>query len=108
MIKKLTRITTDKSFTGKSMRRTICLVTAGLVQGSRQHSGGVPMGQVVASLAIWSTPPSIRVVKMVKTSMENTETMSWRRETRGAVGGDIRAGRVRVMWVMGESWRQRT
>ena len=66
------------------------------------------MGQVVASLAIWSTPPSILVVKRVKTSMENTETMSWRRETRGAVGGDRRAGSVRVTWAIGETWRQRT
>ena len=59
------------------------------------------MGQVVgwvvvASLAMFSTPPSKLVVRLVKTNMEDTETMSWRRETRGAVGGDMRAGRVRV------------
>ena len=69
------------------------------------------MGQVVGwvvldSLAILSTPPSRVVVRWVKTSMEKTDTISWRRETRGAVGGEIRTGRVRVMWRTGEIWRK--
>ena len=65
------------------------------------------MGQevVVESLTILSTPPSRAMVKLVKTSMADTETLSWRRETRGAVGGEKSAGRVRVTWRAGESWR---
>ena len=48
------------------------------------------MGQVVgwdvlASLVILSIPPSRVVVRWVKTSMDRTHTISWRRETRGAV-----------------------
>ena len=111
LIKKLTMIATERSLTGSMTSLTILGVMAGLVQGMRQHSGGVPIGQVVgwvvlASLVILSTPPSRVVVRWVKTSMDSTDTISWRRETSGAVGGEIRTGRVRVMWRTGESWRK--
>ena len=46
------------------------------------------------------------VVRWVKTSMDSTDTISWRRETRGAVRRETRTGRVRVMWRTGEKWRQ--
>ena len=98
-------IATGRSLTGRRISLTIFVVTFGFVQGRRQHSGGVPMGQVVACSTIVSTPPSSARVKLIKTSIADTETQSWRRETRGAVGGEMRAGRVRVMWRAGESWR---
>ena len=61
---------------------------------------------VLARVAILSIPPSIVVVRWVKTSMDRTDTISCRRETRGAVGGEIKTGRVRVMWRTGEIWRK--
>ena len=102
LIKKLMKIAAERSLTGRRSIWIILVVIFGFLHGMRQQRGGVPMGQLVgwvvfACLAIVSAPPKMEVVKFVKTSMAETETQSWRRDTRGAVGEERRAGRVRVI-----------